>query len=316
MKTISVVIPCKNEEKNISVVYQSLKEVASKLDAYNFEYIFVDDGSVGNTLNEMKKIALEDKAVKYISFSRNFGKEAAMLAGFKVSTGDYVTTIDSDLQDPPELIIDMVKILEEGEYDNVATIRKGRKGEGFIRSMMTHSFYRLSNQITEVKFVSGARDFRLMKREMVEAILSLPEAERFLKGIYDWVGFKTYWLEFDHVARKYGSSNWNIAELFKYALNGMLNYTSFPLNVTNFFGWLVTLVGLGLIIAAIIISVVNEVAFLNLMSILGFICILFGILFFCIGFLGKYLYLTLNEVRHRPHYIIRESNIETIDRIG
>ena len=316
MKKISVVIPCKNEEKNIEVIYKSLKEVAQNLATYDFEYIFVDDGSTGNTLIEMKRLASEDEKVKYISFSRNFGKEAAMLAGFKVSTGDYVTTIDSDLQDPPELIIDMVKILEEGEYDNVATIRKGRKGEGFIRSMMTHSFYKLSNQITEVKFVSGARDFRLMKREMVNAILSLPEAERFLKGIYDWVGFKTYWLEFDHVARKYGSSNWNISGLFKYALNGMLNYTSFPLNVTNFFGWLSTLSGIGLIVASIIISVINGVEFLGFMSILGFICLLFGILFFCIGFLGKYLYLTLNEVRHRPHYIIRESNVESIDRIG
>lgn len=316
MKKISVVIPCKNEEENIRLVYEELEKVAASLTDCEMEYIYIDDGSTGKTLDLIKELSEEDPKVRYLSFSRNFGKEAAMLAGFRAAQGDYITTIDSDLQDPPSLIPQMVEILESGEYDNVATIRKGRKGEGVFRSFLTRMFYRFSNRISEVRLVNGARDFRLMKREMVEAILAVPESERFLKGIYDWVGFRTYWITFQHADRIKGKSQWSLSSLFRYAVNGLINYTGFPLTLPTFFGVLTGLLGIGLLIAALVIYCLDGTPFLGFMSLFGFISLLFSMIFFCLTVLGKYLHLTFRESQKRPHYIIRECNIDQVDRIG
>ena len=212
---ISLIIPCYNEEESLLPFYTELNRVSNEMSDYEFEMLFIDDGSKDKTLSILKDLASNDKRVKYISFSKNFGKEAAMYAGFCNSTGDYTAVMDADMQDPPALLRDMVKILESGEYDSVATRRQTRKGEPKIRSFFARAFYKVMNKISTLDMVDGARDFRLMKRDMVDAIVSMCENNRFSKGLFGWIGFKTYWMSYDNVERVAGQTKWSFKKLLK-----------------------------------------------------------------------------------------------------
>ena len=236
MKKISIVIPCYNEEEMLPIFYETIKENENKFTNVDFEYIFVNDGSKDKTLIEMRKISQIDSKVKYISFSRNFGKEAAMYAGLKNATGDYIAVMDVDLQDPPELLLEMYNTLEEGEYDCVATRRKTRKGEPVIRSFFAKMFYKLINKISDVKIVDGARDYRLMTKQMVNAIIEVSEYNRFSKGIFQFVGFNTKWLSYDNINRKAGKTKWSFWKLLKYSLEGITAFSTTPLVLAAFLG--------------------------------------------------------------------------------
>ena len=226
---ISLIIPCYNEEEALPYIYEELVKVSATLNNYEIEYLFVNDGSKDHTLNKLKELAASDERVKYFSFSRNFGKEAAMYAGFCNADGDYVAVMDADLQDPPSLLPKMLEILATGEYDSVATRRVNREGEPPIRSFFARQFYKLINKISDADIVDGARDFRLMKRDMVDAIIELNEYNRFSKGIFGWIGFRTYWLPYENVERVAGETKWSFWKLFKYALDGIVNFSQTPL---------------------------------------------------------------------------------------
>ena len=241
---ISLVIPCYNEEESLPIFYNELKKVASEMSDYEFEMLFIDDGSKDRTLPLLQEFAKDDERVKYIAFSRNFGKEAAMYAGFCNSSGDYTAVMDADMQDPPSLLPEMVKILEEGEYDSVATRRTTRKGEPRVRSFFARMFYKIMNKVSDADVVDGARDFRLMKRDMVDAIVDMCESNRFSKGIFGWVGFKTYWMEYENVERVAGKTKWSFWKLFKYSIDGITNFSSTPLKISSFMGLLFTAISL------------------------------------------------------------------------
>jgi glucosyltransferase len=237
MKKISIIVPCYNEEAALPLFYPVAHEVLEKLPD-DYELIFVNDGSKDKTLEILRDFAAKDPHVFYISFSRNFGKEAAMYAGFVNASGDYVAVMDADLQDPPALLPEMIKILDSGEYDSVATRREDRKGEPPVRSWFARKFYQIINKISDADVVDGARDFRLMKRDMVDAIVEMSEYNRFSKGIFGWVGFKTYWLPYENVERVAGESKWNFWKLFKYAIDGIINFSLVPLNLSSWMGFL------------------------------------------------------------------------------
>ena len=247
MEKVSIIVPCFNEEEAIPIFYQEITKVFKKID-YQLELIFVDDGSRDNTLNVIKKLASRD--VKYLSFSRNFGKEAAMYAGLQASSGDYVTVMDVDLQDPPALLEEMLKYLNEG-YDVVGTRRKNRKGEGVIRSFLSNCFYKIINKMSKIEMVSGARDFRLMKRQVVDSILKLQEYNRYSKGLFSFVGFKTKWLEYDNVERSVGKTKWSLGKLFIYAIEGITSFTTSPLVLSAIIGLIFFLISFIMIIVII-----------------------------------------------------------------
>lgn len=273
----------------------------------DFEFIFVNDGSKDDTLKILKRLSIEDHRVKYISFSRNFGKEAAMYAGFTASTGDYIAVMDSDLQDPPHLLPDMLKYLQEG-YDCVATRRVTRKGEPPIRSFFARLFYKLINKISNVDIIDGARDFRLMTAKMKDAILSLKEYNRFSKGIFGWVGFNTKWLEYENIQRVAGETKWNFWKLFLYSIDGIVAFSTAPLILSSLFGILFCL------LAAIMIAVIIVKTLIFNDPVSGWpslACIIFfigGVQLLCIGIIGQYLSKTYLETKNRPKYIIKESN--------
>lgn len=248
---ISVIVPCYNEEAALPIFYEEITKVFNKIEC-SYELILVNDGSKDSTLASIKKFASCDDHVKYISFSRNFGKESAMYAGFCNSKGDYVAVMDADMQDPPFLLPQMLEILENSEYDSVATRREDRKGEPPIRSHFARKFYRIINRVSDADVVDGARDFRLMKREMVEAIISMSEYNRFSKGIFGWVGFKTYWMPYENVERVAGETKWNFWKLFKYAISGIINFSQAPLDMVSYIGGFSTI---GSLIALIVIIV-------------------------------------------------------------
>ena len=239
VKKLTLIVPCFNEQEALPFFYKEATTVAGKLD-YDYELLFVNDGSGDNTLNILKEFADKDAHVQYISFSRNFGKEAAMYAGFCNAAGDYVAVMDADMQDPPSLLPEMLKILETGEYDSVATRRINREGEPPIRSWFARRFYSLINRISDADIVDGARDFRLMKREMVDAIVAMGETNRFSKGIFGWIGFKTYWMPYENTERVAGETKWNFWSLFKYAIDGIINFSETPLNIASWFGMSMT----------------------------------------------------------------------------
>ena len=232
---ISLIVPCYNEQDALPMFYNEVIKTVENSN-YQYELIFVNDGSKDNTLDLLKDFASQNKNVTYISFSRNFGKEAAMYAGFCNANGDYVAVMDADMQDPPSLLPDMIKIIETGEYDSVATRRVSRDGEPPIRSWFARKFYKLINKISDADIVDGARDFRLMKREMVDAIVSMEEHNRFSKGIFGWIGFKTYWMPFKNVERVAGETKWNFWKLFKYAIDGIINFSETPLSIASWAG--------------------------------------------------------------------------------
>lgn len=306
---ISVIVPCYNEQESVGLFYQEMTRVAEGMDN-EFEFIFVNDGSKDKTLEILKELAQQDDRVKYVSFSRNFGKEAAIYAGFSNAVGDYVVMMDADLQDPPSLLPEMLRAIKEEGYDSVATRRVTRKGEPPIRSFFARRFYKLINKISDVDIVDGARDYRLMTKDMKDAIISMPEYNRFSKGIFGWIGFNTKWLEYENVERVAGETKWNFWKLFKYSLEGIIAFSTAPLVLASLFGILFSLVAAALIIFII----VKTLAFGDPVS--GWpstACIMFfigGIQLLCLGIMGQYLSKTYLETKQRPKYIIKDTNIK------
>lgn len=307
---LSLIIPCYNEEAALPFIYKELVKVSEQLNNYEIEYLFINDGSSDGTLAVLKELATSDSRVRYFSFSRNFGKEAAMYAGFCNSDGDYVAVMDADLQDPPSLLPEMLQILESGEYDSVATRRVNREGEPPIRSFFARQFYKLINKISDADIVDGARDFRLMKREMVDAIVQLEEYNRFSKGIFGWIGFRTYWLPYQNVERVAGETKWNFWKLFKYAIDGIVNFSQVPLSIASYGGVFLTFVSF----IAIIFVVVRRLLFGDPVdgwaSTICIITFIGGIQLFCMGIIGQYLSKTYLETKKRPHFIIAETNAD------
>ena len=309
---ISLVIPCYNEEESLPIFYEELKRVSSEMSDYDFEMLFIDDGSKDKTLSILQDFAKDDERVKYIAFSRNFGKEAAMYAGFCNSTGDYTAVMDADMQDPPSLLPEMVKILESGEYDSVATRRVTRKGEPKVRSFFARMFYKIMNKVSDTDVVDGARDFRLMKREMVDAIVDMCESNRFSKGIFGWVGFKTYWMPYENVERVAGKTKWSFWKLFKYSINGITNFSSTPLKISSFMGILFTLISLAMTVFVFVRALVYQDPVQGWPSLVCIILFIGGVQLFCIGIIGQYISKMYIETKKRPHYIVAKTNKEDV----
>ena len=310
MQKISLIIPCYNEEEALPTFYEEVDRVSALLEGYEVEMLFVDDGSKDKTLDTLKGFAEKDTRVKYLSFSRNFGKESAMYAGFCNATGDLVAVMDADMQDPPSLLPQMIKIIEEEGYDSVATRRVTRKGEPKIRSFFARMFYKIMGRISDVDVVDGARDFRLMKRKMVDSIVAMGETNRFSKGIFGWIGFKTYWLEYENVERVAGQTKWSFWKLFKYSLEGITNFSDAPLKIASFSGIFFTFVS----VIALLVVFIRALCFGD--SVAGWpstICIILfvaGVQLFCLGMMGQYIAKIFRETKKRPIYIISETNKE------
>ena len=310
MQKISLIIPCYNEEEALPTFYEEVDKVSALLEGYEVEMLFVDDGSKDKTLDTLKGFAEKDARVKYLSFSRNFGKESAMYAGFCNATGDLVAVMDADMQDPPSLLPQMIKIIEEEGYDSVATRRVTRKGEPKIRSFFARMFYKIMGRISDVDVVDGARDFRLMKRKMVDSIVAMGETNRFSKGIFGWIGFKTYWLEYENVERVAGQTKWSFWKLFKYSLEGITNFSDAPLKIASWSGIFFTFVS----VIALLVVFIRALCFGD--SVAGWpstICIILfvaGVQLFCLGMMGQYIAKIFRETKKRPIYIISETNKE------
>lgn len=316
MKKVSLIIPCFNEADGLPEFDKEINRMVSGLSDYCFEIIYVDDGSTDNTLQTIRKFSKEQEVVKYISFSRNFGKEAAMYAGFCNATGDYVAVMDADLQDPPALLPDMLKILESGEYDSVATRRVSRKGEPVIRSFCARQFYKLINRISDADIVDGARDYRLMTRDMTDAIVALGERNRFSKGIYGWIGYRTYWYPYENVQRIAGETKWSFWKLLKYSIQGIVDFSDAPLAVASWFGISCT----GISFLALLFIIIRRLVFgdpvAGWASTVCIIVFIGGIQLFCLGVIGQYIGRTYTETKRRPHYIISDSSETDIEKIG
>lgn len=314
MKKISIIVPCYNEEAALPLFYPVAHEVLEKLPD-DYELIFVNDGSKDKTLEILRDLAAKDPHVFYISFSRNFGKEAAMYAGFVNASGDYVAVMDADLQDPPALLPEMIKILDSGEYDSVATRREDRKGEPPVRSWFARKFYQIINNISDADVVDGARDFRLMKRDMVDAIVEMSEYNRFSKGIFGWVGFKTYWLPYENVERVAGESKWNFWKLFKYAIDGIINFSLVPLNLSSWMGFLMTGVSFIMLIVIVLRKLIKGDPVAGWASLICVVIFIGGLVMLSLGVMGQYLAKIYMESKRRPHYISSESNIKDVKKI-
>lgn len=308
MEVISIIIPCYNEEDSIPLIYNELKKVSNNM-KYDFEFIFVNDGSIDNSLSVLKKLSAKDKQVKYIHFSRNFGKEAAMYAGLSNSKGDYITIMDADLQDPPSLLPEMLRLIKEEKYDSVGTRRVSRKGEPKIRSFFARKFYKIINKLSKIEMVDGARDYRLMTRQMVNSILELKEYNRYSKGLFSFVGFNTYWLEYENVERVAGETKWSFWGLVKYAIEGIVAFSTLPLSIASLMGFIFCFVSFILIIIIIIKTLIFGDPTSGWPSLVCIIFFVSGIQLFCLGIIGKYLSKTYLETKNRPIYIIKECNI-------
>ena len=303
MKTLDIVVPCYNEEEMLQIFY---KEVSDNLKNIKWNVIFVNDGSNDNTLEVIKELENSYDNVKYISFSRNFGKESAIYAGLDYSTEDYVVLMDADLQDPPSLIPKMMEYIKE--YDIVGTRRVTRKGEPFIRSFFARLFYKIANKITKIELVDGARDFRLMKREVVNAILDLKEYNRFSKGIFQWVGFETKWLEYENIERQKGESSWSFWELFKYSIEGIVSFTTAPLHIATITGIFFSIIAFLAIIVIVIKTLLFGEHVEGWPSTVSIILFLSGIQLLAAGIIGEYLAKIYLESKNRPIYIIKEKD--------
>ncbi len=312
-KLLSVVVSCYNEEETIPYFYDEIIKVAKEMKEVNFEFIFVNDGSRDKTLEVMKKYARKDKRVKFVSFSRNFGKEAAMLAGLEYSKGDYVTLMDADLQDPPSMLSEMYKYIVEEDYDCVGTRRVTRKGEPPIRSFFARMFYKIINKISKVEMVDGARDYRLMTRQVVDAILSLKEYNRYSKGLFSFVGFKTKWLEYENIERVAGETKWSFWKLFGYAIEGITAFSTVPLVVSALMGIIFCLISFIMIIVIIVKTLVFGDPTSGWPSLACIIFLVSGVQLFSIGVLGQYLAKTYLETKNRPVYIIKETEADMKD---
>lgn len=310
MEKISVIVSCLNEEQALPFFYEEIQKTIQEMDYVDFELIFVDDGSKDNTLSLMKEYASKDNKVKYISFSRNFGKEAAIYAGLKKCTGDYAVLMDADLQDPPYLLPQMYKAIKEEGYDSAASRRVTRQGEPPIRSFFARLFYKIINRISDADIVDGARDYRLMKRSMVDAILSMSEYNRFSKGIFGWIGFKTKWIAFENVERVAGETKWSFWKLFKYSIEGITAFSVEPLQIASIFGVLFSFIAVIMILVIVIKTLVFGDPTSGWPSMVCIVMLIGGIQLLCIGILGQYLSKTYLETKNRPIYIERETNIK------
>lgn len=309
MEKISVIVPCFNEEDSLPFFYEETNKVSNEMIEVSFEFLFVDDGSKDQTLSILKEYASKDERVKYISFSRNFGKEAAIYAGLKNSCGDYVVIMDADLQDPPSLLPEMYQAVSEEGYDSAATRRVSRKGEPPVRSFFARLFYKIMNHISDANIMDGARDYRLMNRKMVDTILSMCEYNRFSKGIFGWIGFDTKWIEYENVERVAGETKWSFWKLFKYSIEGITAFSIEPLQIASVFGVLFSFIALIMIIVIIVRTLIFGDPTSGWPSLVCIIMLIGGIQLLCIGILGQYMAKTYLETKNRPIYISKETNI-------
>lgn len=304
---ISLVVPCYNEEEAIPLFYEAIKKQIKKMDYVNFEVIFVNDGSKDKTLEIIRELSRKDKVIRYVSFSRNFGKEAAMYAGFQASKGDYVTTMDVDLQDPPYLLESMYKGIKEEGYDCVATKSTSRNGYSFFRKTFTKWFYKIIGSISKTEMVAGARDYRLMTRQMVNAILDMSEYNRYSKGIFSFVGFDTKWIEYENTERSAGTTKWNFWKLFAYAIDGIVGFSTEPLIFASLLGVLFCLIAFIMIIFIIVRTIIWSDPVAGWPSMVCIIFFVGGVNLFCTGIIGEYLAKTYLETKKRPIYIVKET---------
>ena len=315
---ISLIIPCYNEEQTLSGFYAALNRVIEEIAEtaeYEFEILFIDDGSQDGTLDLLKSFAAQDERVCYLSFSRNFGKEAAMFAGFCNVRGDYAAVMDADMQDPPELLKDMLVQMETGEYDCVAARRISRKGEPPIRSVFARMFYKVINRISNIDVVDGARDFRLMKREIVDAMTAMGEYNRFSKGIFGWVGYRTCWLSYENVERSAGETKWSFWKLFRYSLDGIISFSQAPLSLASYCGFVFTFLSFLAICFIMVRKWIYDDPVPGWPSLACIVTFIGGVQLFCMGIMGQYLAKTYMEVKNRPHYVISESNRKDVRKI-
>ena len=309
MEKVSLVVPCYNEEEVLPYFYEEFCRVAEQLSDYIVEVIFIDDGSKDQTLSVVKKFSEKDARVKYLSFSRNFGKEAAIYAGFQYADGEYVAMLDADLQDPPSLLPKMLQAIKEEGYDSVATRRVSRKGEPPVRSFFARCFYKLMNKISTAEIMDGARDYRLMTRQFKDAILEISEYNRFSKGIFGWVGFKTKWIEFENVERKAGETKWSFWKLFKYSLEGIIGFSTAPLAMVSMLGVGVCMIAFLFLLFILVKTICFGDPVAGWPSMACIILMLGGIQLLCMGILGMYLSKTYLETKKRPIYICGETNL-------
>lgn len=304
---ISVIISCYNEEESLPIFYKEITSVAKKMRANEFEFIFVDDGSKDGTLSILKKFAEKDKRVRFLSFSRNFGKESAMFAGLENATGDYVTLMDADLQDPPAMLPEMLSAIKNEGYDSVGTRRVTRKGEPPIRSFFARWFYKIINKMSKVEMVDGARDYRLMRKQVVDSILSLREYNRYSKGLFSFVGYETKWLEYENIERVAGETKWSFWKLFKYAIEGIVAFTTAPLSLASILGILICFIAFIAIIFIVIKTIVFGDPVGGWPSMVCILLFVSGIQLLCMGIIGQYLAKTYLETKNRPIYIVKET---------
>lgn len=305
-KLLSIVVPCYNEEEAIPIFYDEICKIREKMTSVETELVFIDDGSKDGTLAELRKLRAIDKSVRYTSFSRNFGKEAGIYAGLEKTKGDYVVIMDVDLQDPPALLPEMLGYIESGEYESVATRRVDRKGEPPVRSFFARKFYKLMNKISDADIVDGARDYQMMTRRVVDAILSMGEYNRFSKGIFGWVGFKRKWIEFENVERSAGETKWSFWKLFIYAIEGIVAFSTAPLVMAAVFGVIIGLVALLFIVIIMVRTLVFGDPTSGWPSMVCIILLVSGIQLFCIGVLGEYIAKMYLETKKRPIYLVQE----------
>lgn len=312
---LSIIIPCYNEQDALPIFYEEITKVLRDI-TMDYELLFVNDGSNDRTLDELKNFAADDKHVVYLSFSRNFGKEAAMFAGFSNAKGDYVAVMDADLQDPPALLPEMLEILQlSDEYDSVATRRTSRFGEPVVRSWFAECFYKIINRISDADIADGARDFRLMRRNMVDAILAMNEYNRFSKGIFGWVGFRTYWLPYENIERVAGATKWSFWKLFKYAFEGIINFSQVPLSIASWFGIIMTIFSFFSMLFIIFRKLLLGDPVAGWASTICIIIFIGGIQLLCLGIMGQYIAKIYMETKCRPHFIIAETNQSTVKKI-
>ena len=309
-KLLSIVVSCFNEEEAVPLFYKEVNKVFKKMKELDLEFIFVDDGSRDNTLKIVKDLNKKDKRVRYVSFSRNFGKEAAIFAGLEASLGDFVVLMDADLQDPPVLLPEMFRLIEEEGYDCVATRRVTRKGEPPIRSFFARLFYKIINKISRIEMVDGARDYRFMTRQMIDSILSLKEYNRYSKGLFSFVGFKTKWLEYENIERVAGETKWSFWKLFIYAIDGICAFSTMPLVISSLIGILFCFISFIGILVIIVKTLLYGDPVGGWPSLVCIIFMVSGIQLFCMGIMGEYLAKTYLETKNRPIYIVKESSEE------
>ena len=314
MEKISLIVPCYNEEEVLPLFYREVTRVAGMMGECAFEFLFVDDGSRDGTMKVLRELAAQDERVKYVSFSRNFGKEAAMYAGFTHASGDYVAVMDADLQDPPALLPEMMAAIREEGYDSVATRRVTRKGEPPIRSFFARCFYKLMRRISKTEMVDGARDYRLMTRQFVNSLLELGEYNRFSKGLYGWVGYKTKWLEYENVERAAGETKWSFWKLLLYSIEGIVAFSAAPLAIAAVSGILCCVLAFLFIVFIVVRTLMFGDPVSGWPSLVCIILLIGGLQLLSIGILGEYLAKTYLEVKNRPIFICKESNIRENDR--